>query len=76
MAQNFWTAIFAWSTCFFATIVISMATRQKKSDEDLGGLVYSLTPKIKEHGVPWWQRPALLGSIVLALVLVLNLLFW
>jgi len=76
MAQNFWTAIFAWSTCFFATIIISMATRQKKSDEDLGGLVYSLTPKIKEQGVPWWQRPALLGSIVLALVLVLNLLFW
>jgi hypothetical protein len=26
--------------------------------------------------VVWWQRPALLGSIVLALALVLNLLFW
>jgi transporter, SSS family len=76
MAQNFWTAIFAWSTCFFATIIISLATRQKKSDDDLSGLVYSLTPKIKEHDVSWWQRPALLGSIVLALALVLNLLFW
>jgi hypothetical protein len=39
-------------------------------------LVYSLTSKIKEHDVRWWQRPALLGSIVLALALVLNLLFW
>ncbi|HJX64608.1 MAG TPA: sodium:solute symporter family protein [Polyangia bacterium] len=76
MAQNFWTAIFAWSTCFFATILISLATRQKKTDDELVGLVYSLTSKIKEHDVRWWQRPALLGSIVLALALVLNLLFW
>jgi SSS family solute:Na+ symporter len=76
MAQNFWTAIFAWSTCFIATILISLATRQKKTDEELGGLVYSLTPKIKERDACWWQRPALLGSIVLALAVVLNLLFW
>jgi SSS family solute:Na+ symporter len=76
MAQNFWTAIFAWSTCFFATILISLLTRQKKTDAELGGLVYSLTAKIKEHDARWWQRPALLGSIVLALAVVLNLLFW
>ena len=76
MAQNFWTAIFAWTTCFVATILISLATRQKKTDEELGGLVYSLTSKIKEHDARWWQRPALLGSIVLALAVVLNLLFW
>jgi len=76
MAQNFWTAIFAWSTCFVATILISLATRQKKTDVDLSGLVYSLTPKIKEHDTRWWLRPALLGSVVLALALVLNLLFW
>jgi SSS family solute:Na+ symporter len=76
MAQNFWTAIFAWSTCFIATILISLLTRQKKTDEELGGLVYSLTSKIKERDARWWQRPALLGSIVLAVAVVLNLLFW
>jgi SSS family solute:Na+ symporter len=27
MAQNFWTAIMAWSACFLATIGISLATR-------------------------------------------------
>jgi SSS family solute:Na+ symporter len=75
MAQNFWTAIFAWATCFVATILISLLTRQKKTDEELGGLVYSLTSKIKERDARWWQRPALLGSIVLALAVVLNLLF-
>jgi SSS family solute:Na+ symporter len=56
--------------------LISLLTRQKKTDEELGGLVYSLTSKIKERDARWWQRPALLGSIVLALAVVLNLLFW
>src|SRR5437016_5874312 len=27
MAQNFWTAIFAWTACFVVTIVISLATK-------------------------------------------------
>ena len=35
MAQNFWTAIWAWTTCFVVTIVVSLATRRNKSDEDL-----------------------------------------
>jgi SSS family solute:Na+ symporter len=76
MAQNFWTAIWAWSVCFLATILISLATRQNRTDEQLAGLVYSLTPKVKEHGVPWWKQPVTLGVIVLGLTLLLNLLFW
>jgi SSS family solute:Na+ symporter len=45
MAQNFWTAIFAWSTCFVVTIVVSLATR-RPSLQDLAGLVYSETPRL------------------------------
>ena len=30
MAQNFWTAIFAWTSCFVATIVISLAHRAEQ----------------------------------------------
>ena len=44
MAQNFWTAIFAWTVCFVVTIVISLLTQRTKTDEELEGLVYSLTP--------------------------------
>ncbi|MBN1127467.1 MAG: sodium:solute symporter family protein [Chitinispirillaceae bacterium] len=76
MAQNFWTATFAWTVCFIATILISMATRRRKTDEDLKGLVYSLTPRIKETGIPWYSQPATLGVIVLAVALVLNIIFW
>ena len=76
MAQNFWTAIVAWSTCFVATIVISLLTRSNKSDADLGGLVYSLTPRLTDRELVWYKRPATLGVAVLGLTLVLNIIFW
>lgn len=77
MAQNFWTAIFAWTTCFVLTIVISLATRRQKSDDDLRGLVWSLTPHTAEGGgVAWYARPWALAVVVLGVTLALNLLFW
>jgi len=76
MAQNFWTAIYAWTTCFVATIVISLLTRRKKSDDELRGLVYALTPRLKDGDLPWYRQPAALGVVVLGLTLVLNLIFW
>jgi SSS family solute:Na+ symporter len=76
MAQNFWTAIIAWSSCFVATIVISLATRREKTDAELGGLVYALTPRIKDDELVWYKRPATLGIAVLALTLMLNIAFW
>jgi len=76
MAQNFWTAIYAWTACFALTISISLLTRQKKSEDELKGLVWSLTPRIKEEGVPWFRRPGTLGVIVLAGAVALNIIFW
>ena len=75
MAQNFWTAIWAWSTCFIVTIIISLATRRCKTDDDLRGLVYSLTPKLKDADMPWYRQPAILGGIVLAVAIALNIIF-
>jgi SSS family solute:Na+ symporter len=76
MAQNFWTAIFAWTACFVMTIAISLVTARNKSDEDLKGLVYSLTPRLVDHDQPWHKRPATLGAIALGLAIVLNVIFW
>jgi solute:Na+ symporter, SSS family len=76
MAQNFWTAIFAWSACFVMTIVISILTTRVKPDDELRGLVYSLTPRQADRGLPWFKRPATLGVLVLGLVLALNVIFW
>jgi SSS family solute:Na+ symporter len=76
MALNFWTAIYAWTTCFVVTIVVSLVTPEKKSAEDLCGLVYSLTPKIPEEGASrWFCRPAVLGVAMLVVCLVLNIIF-
>src|SRR5208283_2002801 len=46
MAQNFWLAAIAFVVCFTLTLGISLATARTKSDEELKGLVYSLTPRI------------------------------
>ena len=76
MAQNFWAAIYAWTACFLTTIVVSLVTSRNKTDDELRGLVYSLTPRVKEHGVPWYKQPALLGCLVLAATAILNVIFW
>lgn len=76
MAQNFWLAIVAWSVCFTLTIAVSLATRRTKTDTELTGLVYSLTPKIREENEPVWKRPAVVGSLVLLVALALNIIFW
>jgi SSS family solute:Na+ symporter len=75
MAQNFWTAIWAWSVCFLVTIVVSLCTRARE-EKDLVGLVYSLTERVSEGQVKWYMRPATLGVIVLVLVVILNVIFW
>jgi len=76
MAQNFWTAIWAWSACFVLTIVVSLLTASKKSDKDLEGLVYALTKHDRETHLAWWKRPEGLGAAVLVLVVILNVIFW
>jgi len=76
MAQNFWLAAFAFTACFSLTLVISLATKRTKSDADLKGLVYSLTPKTVDHNQPVWQRPAVVGVILLICCVILNLIFW
>ncbi len=75
MAQSFWTAIFAWTACFVVTIIVSVATRARDGKE-LVGLVYSLTERPKEDRLPWYQRPTVLGVIVLLAAIVLNIIFW
>jgi SSS family solute:Na+ symporter len=76
MAQNFWTAIFAFTACFVVTLIISVTTKQLKTNEDMKGLVYSMTPRITEHDVPWFRRPLFLAIIVGVIALALSLIYW
>ena len=56
--------------------MISLATQRTKSDEELKGLVYSLTPKTVDHDQPVWQRPAVVGIVLLICCVILNIIFW
>jgi len=75
MAQNFWTAIYAWSTCFVVTIVVSLMTRAPEESK-LVGLVYSLTPRPEEEPLAWYAKPASLAVMVIAGTVLLNIIFW
>ena len=76
MAQNFWLASFAFIGCFTLTLGISFVTQRTKNNEELKGLVYSLTPKLQDEGGSWILRPAVLGTILLAACVALNYIFW
>jgi SSS family solute:Na+ symporter len=75
MAQNFWTAIVAWTMCFAVTIGVSLVTAPRRAEE-LAGLVYSLTPKPRLEPLAWYARPSVLAGTALAATLVINVLLW
>jgi SSS family solute:Na+ symporter len=62
------------------SVVVSLATKPKP-DEELVGLVYSLTPKeTRQHDTTgenagWYRKPGLLAGIVLILTIALNAIF-
>jgi solute:Na+ symporter, SSS family len=74
MAQNFWTAIWAFSANFIITVVISVLTKPRPEPE-LVGLVYSLTPKPVEHHMDWYARPKVIAVGLIVLLIALNLIF-
>ncbi|MDE3066517.1 MAG: sodium:solute symporter family protein [Verrucomicrobiota bacterium] len=76
MAQNFWLASFSFTACFALTFAISLVTRSMKTDEQLKGLVYSLTPKIKDDEQHFLLRPAVLGTLLIIGCVILNIIFW
>ena len=72
MAQNFWTAIFAFWVNFIVTVVVSYCTKARPEAE-LVGLVHSLTPKPESAKLVWWKRPEALAAAILLAVIALNM---
>lgn len=76
MAQNFWTAIIAFTVATLLTVIISLLSKRTKTDAELDGLVYSMTRKLDDSGVVWYNRPWFLALIVGIIMIVLSILFW
>ncbi len=75
MGQAFIVASFSWIANFFTTIAVSLVTKPKP-DEELRGLVYSLTEKVYGTEKRWYLKPAPLGIILLIITILLNIIFF
>jgi len=75
MGQAFIVASVSWIVNFFTTILVSLATRPKQ-EEELKGLVYSLTEKPKYVGGKWYQRVVPLAILLLVITILLNLIYF
>lgn len=74
-SQAFNIAGIAFLVCFIVTVLVSLITRPK-NDEDLVGLVYSLTPKQTDRAKVWYKNPLWLGMAVLIVTIILNIIFY
>lgn len=76
LSQSFMVAIVAFSVTFIINAGLSLTSGRNKTDEELAGLVYSLTPKQLSGHEAWIMRPAVLGTIVMIAAIALNIIFW
>jgi len=74
-SQAFNIAGIAFIVCFIMTALISSFTL-RKPDNQLVGLVYSLTPKTKDSTKVWYKNPLWLGVLVLIATLILNIVLY
>jgi len=75
MAQSYWIAIFSWTTCFVVTVVISFLT-EPKPESELRNLVYGFTDVPPPDNAPWYKRPGPLAVVVIAVLVIVNILYW
>jgi SSS family solute:Na+ symporter len=75
MAENMYRALWSWSICVIITVVVSLMTKAKPESE-LNGLVRSCTELPSEGHLPFYQRPIFFASIVFAVFIAFNIIFW
>jgi SSS family solute:Na+ symporter len=75
LAQDMYQALWSCVTCVVVTVLVTLVTRPKP-DESLRGLVYSLTEKAHEEHVSMLHRPFVWGMVALAVLVILQIIFW
>ncbi|HSV10694.1 MAG TPA: sodium:solute symporter family protein [Hanamia sp.] len=74
-SQAFNIAWVAFVICFVVTALISFVTKPKPENQ-LVGLVYSLTPRQRDKNRVWYKNPVWLAIIMLLITLFFNILFY
>jgi SSS family solute:Na+ symporter len=75
LAQAMWQALWSTITCVVVTVLVTLVTKPKP-DQELVGLVYSLTEKAHEEHVSFLHRPFFWGMVALAVLVILQIIFW
>jgi len=75
LAQAMWQALWSTITCVVVTVLVTLMTKPKP-DQELVGLVYSLTERAQEAHISLLHRPIFWGMLALAVFAVLQIIFW
>ena len=75
LAQDMYQALWSCVICVAVTVAVTLVTKPRP-DEELRGLVYSLTDVQREGRATLVRRPAFWAAVVLAIFLVLQIVFW
>ena len=75
MAENMYRALWSWLICVIVTVVVSYMTKPR-AEADLVNLVRGATILPSEGDMPLYKRPIFWATLVLAVFVVLNIIFW
>src|SRR5215469_7558541 len=75
LAQDMYQSLWSCLTCAVVTALVTLVTKPRP-DSELVGLVYSLTPLAREEHASWLHRPVFWGVVSIAILIVLQIIFW
>lgn len=75
LAQDMYQALWSCVTCIVVTVLVTAVTKPRP-DQELIGLVYSLTPVAHEEHASWLHRPLVWGIAALVILVILQIIFW
>ena len=75
LAQDMYQSLWSCVTCIVVTVLVTMVTKPRP-DSELVGLVYSLTERAKEEKASLFHRPVFWGGLAMAILVVLQIIFW
>jgi len=74
LAQAMWQALWAGIICVTVTVLVTLVTKPKP-DQELVGLVYSLTEVPREEHATIFHKPLFWGVVAMVLFLILQIIF-
>ncbi len=75
LAQDMYQSLWSCVTCIVVTVLVTLVTKPRP-DEELQGLVYSLSKVAHEEHSSLFHRPVFWGAAAMVLLVLLQIIFW